>query len=92
VCLAIPGRIDSLDAERPDLATVDVVGVKRVVSVALLEPGCLAPGDWVLIHVGFAMSRIDEAEARATLAALEEMGQIWAEELETLRLPETAGG
>ena len=92
MCLAIPGRIEALDAERADFATVDVVGVKRVVNIALLEPERLAPGDWVLIHVGFAMSRIDEAEARATIAALEAMGQIWAEELEALRLVEDAGG
>ena len=92
MCLAIPGRIEALDAERADFATIDVVGVKRVVNISLLEPERLAPGDWVLIHVGFAMSRIDEAEARATLGALQAMGQIWAEELEALRLGDDAGG
>ena len=50
----------SLDVERPDLALVDVSGVRRTVNVALLDDEVLVPGDWILIHVGFALSRIDE--------------------------------
>lgn len=92
MCLAIPGRIVALDAERRDLATVDVVGVTRTVNIALLEPDGVRAGDWVLIHVGFAMARIDEAEASATLAALEAMGQVWAEEIDAIRTADDAGG
>jgi hydrogenase expression/formation protein HypC len=92
MCLAIPGRVVALDDARPDLATVDVVGVRRTINVALLEPDGVRAGDWVLIHVGFAMARIDEAEAEATLSALEAMGQIWAEELDAIRATDDAGG
>lgn len=82
MCLAIPGQIVKLLDDPPDLATVNVSGVLRNINVALLTPEGLAPGDWVLIHVGFAMSRVDEEEARASLAFLEEMGQAYREELE----------
>jgi hydrogenase expression/formation protein HypC len=84
MCLAIPGQIVACEIEG-DLARVDVVGVTRTINVALLGPGAVRPGDWVLIHVGFAMTKIDEAEARQTLAALEAMGQLWADEVEALR-------
>jgi hydrogenase expression/formation protein HypC len=90
MCLAIPGRVVALDTGT-DLARVDVVGVTRTINVALLGPGAVAPGDWVLIHVGFAMAKIDEAEAQATLAALEAMGQLWDEEVEALRAPDPGG-
>ncbi len=66
------------------IAKVDVSGVKRNVSVALVRPEGIAAGDWVLIHVGFAMSKIDEAEARDTMQTLQEMGQAYADELEML--------
>jgi hydrogenase expression/formation protein HypC len=91
MCLAIPGRVVSLDAGT-DLARVDVVGVTRMVNIARLEPDGVAPGDWLLIHVGFAMSKIDEAEAHATLEALQAMGQLWDEEMAVIRAtPETGG-
>jgi hydrogenase expression/formation protein HypC len=69
------------------IAKVDVVGVRRNVNVSLLadEPGGVGPGDWVLIHVGFAISRIDEEEARATRALLEQMGAEYEQELEELK-------
>jgi hydrogenase expression/formation protein HypC len=74
MCLAVPGRILAfIDAER-HLATVDVSGVRRTINTALIAPEGLEPGDWVLIHVGFAMTRIDEAEAKRTLDLLREMG------------------
>jgi len=92
VCLAIPGRIVARDAGGGDLATVDVVGVTRTVNVALLEPEGVQPGDWVLIHVGFAMAKLDDAEARATLAALESIGQVWADEVDALRGSGGPGG
>jgi hydrogenase expression/formation protein HypC len=87
VCLAIPGRIIEVVDEENRLARVDVVGVQRVVNIALLdsEDGGAQPGDWVLIHVGFALSRIDEAEAGATLQLLREMGADFEQELRELQ-------
>lgn len=84
MCLAVPGRILELGATRPDLATVEVNGVRRSVNVSLLDDEDLAAGDWVLIHVGFAMSKIDEEEARITLEYLEAIGQSFADELAAL--------
>ncbi|HEY8478919.1 MAG TPA: HypC/HybG/HupF family hydrogenase formation chaperone [Spirillospora sp.] len=84
MCLAIPGEIVEIMPDRP-LATVDVTGVRRPVNIGLLDGEPLAPGDWVLIHVGFAMSRIDEEEARATLRMLEGLGAAYHEEIDALR-------
>ena len=84
MCLAIPGQVVELvDGERR-LAQVDVAGVRRNVNVALLEGGA-APGDWVLIHVGFALSKVDEEEAAATLRLLQGMGADYEQELEELK-------
>lgn len=81
MCLGIPGEVlEIVDAERR-IAKVDVAGVRRNVNYALLEEEGIAEGDWILIHVGFAMSKIDEQEAALTLAALEMMGQAYQEEL-----------
>ena len=63
MCLAIPGQIVSLAEDPPHGALVDVVGVRRRVDVSLVEPEGVGPGDWVLIHVGFAMSKISEQDA-----------------------------
>ncbi|HEY4305386.1 MAG TPA: HypC/HybG/HupF family hydrogenase formation chaperone [Gemmatimonadaceae bacterium] len=87
MCLAIPGQIVGIVDEVNRLAKVTVAGVNRTVNIGLLD-GEIIPvsvGDWVLIHVGFAMSRIDEAEAAATLALLEEMGAEFDLELEEFR-------
>jgi hydrogenase expression/formation protein HypC len=85
VCLAIPGQVAELLPDTDDqLAVIDVVGVKRKINIGLLEPGTLAPGDWVLIHVGFAMSKVDEKEAAEALAVLEMMGQAFDEELQAV--------
>lgn len=81
MCLAIPGKIVEMVDPALQLAKVEVGGVRRNVNVALLEPEGVGTGDWVLIHVGFAISRIDEAEARATLQALEEIGEAYRAEL-----------
>ncbi|MCD0449904.1 HypC/HybG/HupF family hydrogenase formation chaperone [Actinocorallia sp. API 0066] len=70
--------------DREDLALVEVAGVRRPISVGLLGPDGVRPGDWVLVHVGFAMSRIDEAEAAATLKLLEGLGQAYTDELDAL--------
>jgi len=84
MCLGIPGQIVDIVDDANSIAKVDVSGVKRNVSVALVRPDGIAPGDWVLIHVGFAMSKIDEIEARETMNALQLMGQAYADELNTL--------
>lgn len=88
MCLGIPGEVVALWPDRADLATVDVNGVQRAINVGLLEREGVAPGDWVLIHVGFAMSKIDEEEAAATLAFLEDVGQAYADELAALAASE----
>jgi hydrogenase expression/formation protein HypC len=91
MCLAIPGQVVQVVDEDAQLVEIEVAGVRRVVSVALLDapggPASLA-GEWVLIHVGFALSRIDEQEAAATLSLLAEMGEAYEQELAELR----AGG
>jgi hydrogenase expression/formation protein HypC len=87
MCLAVPGRIIEIVDEANRLAKVDVAGVQRTINVGLLdsEPGGVGPGDWVLIHVGFAMSKIDEEEAVATRRLLEQMGAEYEQELEELK-------
>jgi hydrogenase expression/formation protein HypC len=87
MCLAIPGRIIEVVDEPNRLAKVDVAGVRRTVNVGLLdgEDGGAGPGDWVLIHVGFAISKVDEDEARATRELLEAMGAEYEQELAELR-------
>jgi hydrogenase expression/formation protein HypC len=83
VCLAIPGQIVEITDEANRLARVDVAGVRRTINVGLLDGA--GAGDWVLIHVGFALSVVDEEEAQATLLLLEEMGAEYEAELAELR-------
>jgi hydrogenase expression/formation protein HypC len=87
MCLAIPGQILEIVDEDNRLAKVDVAGVRRNVNIGLLDEddGGVGPGDWVLIHVGFAISQVDEEEARATLDLLERMGADYEQELEELK-------
>ena len=86
VCLAIPGRVVEVVDEVNRLAKVDVAGVRRNVNIGLFEgDDAIEPGDWVLIHVGFAISKIDEDEARATRELLEAMGAEYEQELAELR-------
>jgi len=87
MCLAIPGQVMEWVDPENQIAKVDVVGVRRNVNLGLLEgaDGGVGPGDWVLIHVGFAISRIDEEEARATRELLEGMGREYEQELEELK-------
>ena len=82
--MGIPGAIVDELADREDLAMVSVEGVKRVVNVGLLEDEPLAPGDWILIHVGFALSKIDEREAKASLEWLTGVGDAYNDELKAL--------
>jgi hydrogenase expression/formation protein HypC len=83
MCLAIPGRVVEIVDADGQLARVDVSGVLRTVNVALLGP--VEPGQWVLIHVGFALSLVDEEEAQATLRLLQEMGEAYEQELRDLQ-------
>ena len=86
MCLAIPGRIIEVVDESNRLAKVDIAGVRRNVSIGLLDgEDAAGPGDWVLVHVGFAISKIDEEEARATRELLEAMGVEYEQELAELR-------
>lgn len=80
MCLGVPGEIVQVLDDRPDIAEVDVSGVRRAINIGLLEGQVVKPGDWVLVHVGFALSRIDEAEAKAMLQLLEGIGQPDADE------------
>ena len=84
MCLGIPGEVIERLADQPDLAKVNVSGVKRVINIGLLADDPPEPGEWVLIHVGFALSRIDEKEAAAALEFLEGIGQAYADELAAL--------
>ena len=81
MCLGIPGQLVEFVDTHDHLARVDVSGVTRVINIGLLEDEPLVIGDWVLIHVGFAMSKIDEAEANLALAALKLMGQGYEDEM-----------
>ena len=86
MCLAIPGQIVEVVDEANRLAQVDVAGVQRNVNIGLLDSdGGVGPGDWVLIHVGFAMSKVDEDEAIATRRQLVAMGEDYEQELEELK-------
>ena len=86
MCLAIPGQIVELVDEHHHIAKAEVSGVRRNVNVGLLAegPDAVAVGDWVLIHVGFAMSKVDEEEARATREFLLSLGEPYEAELEEL--------
>lgn len=87
MCLGIPGQIVEIVDPEHHIAKADVSGVRRNVNVALLSegPDAVGVGDWVLIHVGFAMSKVDEEEARSTRAFLEQLGGEYELELEELK-------
>lgn len=87
MCLGLPGQLVTFDPARPHQATVEVDGVRREVNVELLtgDESALAVGDWVLVHVGFAMAKIDEDEAARTLSFIKELGSVFEEEMEQLR-------
>lgn len=75
MCLAIPGRIVKLLDEADHFAVVEVAGVRRKINVDLLKQEGVRPGDWVLIHVGFAMSKVSEEQAQAQLRLLAMLGE-----------------
>ncbi len=84
MCLGIPGQVLEIVDDTNSIAKVAVSGVKRNVSIALVRPEGIEPGDWVLLHVGFAMSKIDEREAHETMKALHTMGDVFTDELTML--------
>jgi hydrogenase expression/formation protein HypC len=81
MCLGIPGRVVEIVNADFQIAKVDVAGVRRAVNVGLVWDEGVAVGDWVLIHVGFALSKIDEAEAKRTAEFLEGLGDVYTDEL-----------
>ncbi|MBO0819831.1 MAG: HypC/HybG/HupF family hydrogenase formation chaperone [Nocardiopsaceae bacterium] len=85
MCLGIPGQVVELTDPDNYLAKVDVNGIKRVISVRLLADIGLDAGDWVLVHVGFAMAKIDEREANLTLDQIQKMGQVYTDELDAFK-------
>ena len=88
MCLGIPGQIVEVTDAKNQLAVVNVAGVKREINISCVvnddHPTLSCIGDWVLVHVGFAMSRIDEDEAMETLQLLTELGEMQAE-LQTMQ-------
>jgi len=76
MCLAIPGKIVQISAENRNSALVDVVGVRRTIDLGLLQDDQAVEGDWVLIHVGFAMSKISEQDAADQMITLRMLGEI----------------
>jgi len=84
MCLGIPGQVIEFVDDANSIAKVEVSGVRRNVNVGLVRPEGLEVGDWVLIHVGFALSKIDDEEAQATFRFLEGLGQAYADELDQL--------
>jgi hydrogenase expression/formation protein HypC len=83
MCLAIPAQIVEVVDTEGGLAKAEISGVRRAVSVALCPEAEV--GDWVLIHVGFALERIDEQQARETLELLEQMGEAYEQEVREIR-------
>jgi hydrogenase expression/formation protein HypC len=82
MCLGIPGQIVEITDAANYLAKVDVSGVRRTISVRLLEKDMPEPDDWVLVHVGFAMAKIDETEALLSLAAVQKLGTSYSDEID----------
>lgn len=81
MCLGIPGRIVEFVDENHHIAKAEVSGVRRNINVGLVLPDGLEVGDWVLIHVGFALSKIDEDEAKRTIDYLTQLGDLYVDEV-----------
>ncbi|MDH3681911.1 MAG: HypC/HybG/HupF family hydrogenase formation chaperone [Acidimicrobiia bacterium] len=82
MCVGIPAQVVALEPSGPHTATVDVEGVQREVNTLMVTDEGLAVGEWVLLHVGFAMSKIDADEAAETLAFMRELGSVYDDEIE----------
>ncbi len=86
MCLGIPGQVVEFTDPDQYIAKVDVSGVRRAISVRLLIDDGLEEGDWVLVHVGFAMAKIDEREAQLTLDQLKKLGEgVFEDELDQFK-------
>lgn len=81
MCLGIPGRIVAVTDEAIGMAIATVSDVERRVNIALVQADGIAPGDWVMVHAGFALSKLDEREALETLQILQEIGDAYADEM-----------
>ncbi|KAA0022199.1 HypC/HybG/HupF family hydrogenase formation chaperone [Antrihabitans cavernicola] len=90
MCLGIPGQVTEMVDEQEHLAKVDVNGIRRIISVRLLAEEGLVVGDWVLVHVGFAMSKIDEREAQLTLDQVQKMGADYVNEIDAFNSSQIA--
>jgi hydrogenase expression/formation protein HypC len=89
MCLGIPAQIVEIVDSEGGLAKAEISGVRRAVSIALCPEAGV--GDWVLVHVGFALERIDEQQARETIELLEQMGEAYEQEVREIRASATAG-
>ncbi len=87
MCLGIPGKVVEIVDVKEHRAIADVDGVRREINVGLVlgDAGGLEVGEWVLIHVGFAMSKIDEEEAERTLSFIKELGSVYDDEIDEFR-------
>ncbi|HEV2767182.1 MAG TPA: HypC/HybG/HupF family hydrogenase formation chaperone [Acidimicrobiales bacterium] len=87
MCLGIPGKVVEIVDVNEHRAIADVDGVRREINVGLVlgDAGGLEVGEWVLIHVGFAMSKIDEEEAERTLSFIKELGSVYDDEIDEFR-------
>ena len=83
MCLGIPGEVVALLGD--DLATVSVNGVERPISISLMRDEGVDVGDWVLVHVGFALSKIDQQEAELTLDQIKKLGRPWEDEMDAYK-------
>ncbi len=90
MCLGIPGQVVEITDPEQHLAKVDVNGVQRVISVRLLAEQGLLVDDWVLVHVGFAMAKIDELEAQLTLDQVQKMGEDYVNEIDAFNSSQIA--
>ncbi len=75
MCLGIPGQVIAVDPDRPEVASVDLAGKARDIGLGLLDGAPPEPGDWIMVHMGFALARMTEAEARDGLEVLTALGQ-----------------
>ncbi len=89
MCLAVPAKVVEIVDEENQIAKVDIGGVRRNISVALLDD--VRVGDWVLVHVGFAIQKVDEEEAMQTLTLLRQLGQDIEDEFAALQTDDERG-
>ncbi len=88
MCVGIPARVITIKDDKKFSAIVDVEGVRREANIALLSDPIdpLREGDWVLLHVGFAMSKLDEKDAKSTLEFIRTLGSVYDEEVDAVSL------